>query len=234
MIFAAVLAGGTGTRMGAEKPKQYIQIGNKPIIIHTLEKFVMNSDINHTVVLCPEQWVEYTRDLCEKYLDNIEKVTVVRGGKVRNETIMNAIRFIEKNFPVNEDSILVTHDAVRPFITYRIIRDNIEAAKKYGACDTVFPATDTIVEAIDGKFISQIPERSVLYQGQTPQSFKLLELKETYNSLSDDEKKILTDAAKIYVIKGKDVRIVEGESFNIKVTYPYDLTVAEILMKGDK
>lgn len=234
MIFAAVLAGGTGTRMGAEKPKQYLHIADKPIIIHTLEKFIKNPEIDYTVVLCPEQWVEYTNDLCKKYLSNMDKVSVIKGGETRNDTIMNAIDFIERGFTVDEDTILVTHDAVRPFVTYRIIHDNIQAVKEHGACDTVFPATDTIVEARDKEFISQIPDRSILYQGQTPQSFRLLELKETFKSLSEEEKKILTDAAKIYVLKNKKVNIVEGESFNIKVTYPYDLTVAETLMKGGK
>lgn len=234
MIYVAILAGGIGTRMGADKPKQYIHIAEKPIIIHTLEKFVMNPEIDHTVVLCPKQWVEYTKDLCKKHLGLTDKVSVIEGGKTRNETIMNAIDFIETSYLVDDESILITHDAVRPFVTYRIIHDNIEAVKEYGACDTVFPATDTIVESKDSEFISLIPDRSVLYQGQTPQSFKLLELKETFKSLTDDEKKILTDAAKIYVIKDKKVALVEGESFNIKVTYPYDLEVAETLMKGGK
>lgn len=234
MIYGAILAGGIGTRMGAEKPKQYIHIAEKPIIIHTLEKFIMNPEIDYTVVLCPKQWVEYTKDLCKKYLSSREKVSVIEGGETRNDTIMNAIDFIETSFQVDDESILITHDAVRPFVTYRIIHDNIVAVKEQGACDTVFPATDTIVESKDSEFISSIPDRSVLYQGQTPQSFRLLELKETFESLTDDEKKVLTDAAKIYVLKDKKVALVEGESFNIKVTYPYDLEVAETLMKGGK
>ena len=234
MIYGAILAGGIGTRMGAEKPKQYIHIAEKPIIIHTLEKFIMNPEIDYTVVLCPKQWVEYTKDLCKKYLSSTEKVSVIEGGETRNDTIMNAIDFIETSFQVDDESILITHDAVRPFVTYRIIHDNIVAVKEQGACDTVFPATDTIVESKDSEFISSIPDRSVLYQGQTPQSFRLLELKETFESLTDDEKKVLTDAAKIYVLKDKKVALVEGESFNIKVTYPYDLEVAETLMKGGK
>ena len=234
MIYGAILAGGIGTRMGAEKPKQYIHIAEKPIIIHTMEKFIMNPEIDYTVILCPKQWVEYTKDLCKKYLSSTEKVSVIEGGETRNDTIMNAIDFIETSFQVDDESILITHDAVRPFVTYRIIHDNIVAVKEQGACDTVFPATDNIVESKDSEFISSIPDRSVLYQGQTPQSFRLLELKETFESLTDDEKKILTDAAKIYVLKDKKVALVEGESFNIKVTYPYDLEVAETLMKGGK
>ena len=125
----------------------------------------------------------------------------------------------------------ITHDAVRPFVTYRIIEDNIKAAKEFGACDTVIPATDTIVESTDGNSVSSIPNRASLYQGQTPQSFKALKLKELYESLEESEKAILTDAAKIFVIKGETVSLVRGENSNIKITYPYDLTVAESLLK---
>jgi len=93
------------------------------------------------------------------------------------------------------------------------------------------PATDTIVESRDGYSITAIPSRADLYQGQTPQSFKALKLKNMYEQLTEEEKAILTDAAKIFVIKGEPVSLVRGENSNIKITYPYDLTVAESLLK---
>ena len=232
MNFGVILAGGVGSRMGADKPKQFLEIGGKPIIVHTVEKFALYKDLEKIIVLTPEEWIEYTKDVLKKHLDNMNKVVVIQGGKVRNETIMNSVRYIEENYGLAEDTIIVTHDAVRPFLTGRIIDDNINAALKYGACDTVVPATDTIVQSLDNDIISDIPDRSKLYQGQTPQSFRAKELKETYEALTDEEKNILTDAAKIYVMKGKNVRLVRGEAFNIKVTYPYDLTVAETLLKG--
>lgn len=232
MNFGVILAGGVGSRMGADKPKQFLEIGGKPIIVHTVEKFALYKDLEKIIVLTPEEWIEYTKDVLKKHLDNMNKVVVIQGGKVRNETIMNSVRYIEENYGLAEDTIIVTHDAVRPFLTGRIIDDNINAALKYGACDTVVPATDTIVQSLDNDIISDIPDRSKLYQGQTPQSFRAKELKETYEALTDEEKNILTDAAKIYVMKGKNVRLVKGEAFNIKVTYPYDLTVAETLLKG--
>ncbi|MBS6694818.1 MAG: 2-C-methyl-D-erythritol 4-phosphate cytidylyltransferase [Firmicutes bacterium] len=171
MIYACILAGGIGSRMGNEKPKQYINIGGKPIILHTIEKFCLCSEFEEILILCPR------------------------------------------------------------VVTYRIIKDNIEAAEKFGACDTVVPATDTIVESRDGYSITAIPSRADLYQGQTPQSFKALKLKKLYEQLTEEEKAILTDAAKIFVIKGEPVSLVRGENSNIKITYPYDLTVAESLLK---
>ena len=220
--------------MGGDKPKQYLNIKGKPIIVYTIEKFFSIPDFEKIIVLCPKQWVEHTKNLIEKNIAPVgERVCVIEGGETRNETIMNAIKFIENEGNLDEDTVIVTHDSVRPFVTHRIIKENISAALEYGACDTVFPSTDTIVESGDGKTISYIPDRSKMYQGQTPQSFKALKLKNMYNSLSDDEKKILTDAAKIFVMKGEQVALVEGATFNLKITYPYDLRVAKSLLEED-
>lgn len=233
MVFAAVFAGGIGSRMGnSDTPKQYLELGTKPVIIHTIEKFFVNSRIDEILVLCPKAWVAHTNALIKKHLPEGKKITVIPGGATRNGTLENAIAYIEENCEINEDTVIVTHDAVRPFLTHRIIEENVDAAIKYGACDTVIPATDTIVESADGKMITSIPDRTKMFQGQTPQSFRLMELKRVLSSLTEDEKAILTDACKIFSIKNKDVYMVEGEVFNIKITYPYDLKVAHTLLKG--
>lgn len=234
MVFGVILAGGIGSRMGnVEKPKQFLEIGNKPIIIHTIEKFYANSRFEKLIVLCPSQWVNHTKNLIRKNLKDSNRVVVIEGGSTRNETIMNSIRYIEKEYGLDDDTIIVTHDSVRPFVTYRILEENIESAIKYGACDTVIPATDTIVESTNHEVISNIPDRAMMYQGQTPQSFQAKKLKELYEGLTEEEKGILTDACKIFVMKGQQVHLVEGEVFNIKITYPYDLRVAETLIKGE-
>ncbi len=234
-VFAAILAGGIGTRMGnVEKPKQYLNISGKPIIIHTIEKFILNEDMEAIIVLTPKQWVNHTKDLVKKYIPTVNNIFVIEGGADRNGTIMNAINFIETNYDLNDDTIIVTHDSVRPFVSHRIIADNVKFAKKYGACDTVIPATDTIVRSADNEVITEIPDRSQMYQGQTPQSFKAKMLKDMYLGLSDEEKKILTDACKILVLKGEKVYLVEGETSNMKITYPYDLKVAEALLAEKK
>lgn len=231
MIYAVIAAGGIGSRMGnMEKPKQYLKIKDKPIIVHTVEKFYVNGYFQKVIILVPHQWVNYTKDIIAKYLPENDKVLVLEGGSTRNETIMNSIKYIEETDGLEDDTIIVTHDAVRPFVSARIIEENIEAALKYGATDTVVPATDTIVESQDGKIISSIPDRSKLYQGQTPQAFKAKTLKELYYSLTEEEKDILTDACKIFSMKGREVHLIEGEVHNIKITYPYDLRVAKALL----
>lgn len=234
MTYGVILAGGIGSRMGGDKPKQYLNVNGKPIIIYTIEKFIVSPELEKIIVLCPKQWVEHTKNLIEKYIAPAgDRVVVIEGGATRNETIMNAIRFIDGEGNLNEDTIIVTHDSVRPFVTSRIISENIAAAKEFGACDTVVAATDTIVESSDNEIISNIPDRSKMYQGQTPQSFNALKLRTMYESLSDAEKDILTDAAKIFVIKGEKVALVQGETYNMKITYPYDLRVAKSLLEDE-
>lgn len=232
MIFAAILAGGIGSRMGGtDTPKQFLTLGEKPVIIHTIEKFVINSKFDKILVLSPQNFINHTNNLISEYFGENDDIIVLEGGESRNDTLINSINYIKDNFEIDDDSIIVTHDSVRPFVTHRIIEDNIEAAKKFGACDTVVPATDTIVESIDGKIINDIPIRDNYYQGQTPQSFKINKLSELINSLSEDETNILTDACKIFVLKGEDVHLVDGEITNIKITYPYDLKLANTILK---
>lgn len=234
MIYGVVLAGGVGSRMGnVGKPKQYLLIGDKPVLIHTLEKFYMQSEFEKVLVLCPAEWMTHTKNLIKKYIKDTERVVVLQGGDTRNETIMNAIDYIEGQGNLNKETIIVTHDSVRPFVTQRILEENIKFAKEYGACDTAVAATDTIVCSEDNVVISDIPERRKMYQGQTPQTFQAMKLKQLYEALNPEEKALLTDAAKIFVMKGEKVHIVEGEVFNIKITYPYDLRVAEALIKGE-
>lgn len=232
-IFGVILAGGIGSRMGnVEKPKQFMEIGNKPIIIHTIEKFVINPAFERIIVLSPRQWIKYTQDMVKKYIPLNDKIDVIEGGSTRNETVMNSIRHIEDTYGLDDDTIIVTHDSVRPFVTHRILEDNIRFAREAGACDTVIPATDTIVESQDNTNISSIPDRSKMYQGQTPQSFRAKKLRDVYYALTEQEKEILTDACKILVLKGEKVHLVDGEVFNIKITYPHDLRVAESLLGG--
>ncbi|MBO6109309.1 MAG: 2-C-methyl-D-erythritol 4-phosphate cytidylyltransferase [Methanobrevibacter sp.] len=232
MIFAAILAGGIGSRMGeTDTPKQFLTLGDKPVIVHTIEKFAINSKFDKIIVLSPKNFINHTNDLIKEYFGDNNNLVVLEGGKTRNDTLINAIEYINDNFDIDDDSIIVTHDSVRPFVTHRIIEDNIKAAKEFGACDTVVPATDTIVESVDSKLIKNIPIRDNYYQGQTPQSFKINKLSELVNSLSESESNILTDACKIFVLKNEDVCLVEGEITNIKITYPYDLKLANTILK---
>lgn len=240
MVYAEILAGGTGKRFGNnDLPKQYNMLGSKPIIVHTIEQFVLNPKIDKIIVCTPKDWINYTEDLINKYIKQNDNIDVVQGGPTRNETIINGAKYIEKTYGLTDEDIIITHDAVRPFISQRIINDNIKAVQKHDAVDTAIPATDTIIDSgfdkkvnPDGNdyMIESIPNRNSLWYGQTPQSFKIKKLMKMYDTLTEDEKSILTDACKIFVIKGKDVYIVKGETFNMKITTVFDLKMAEAIL----
>lgn len=232
MIYAEILAGGVGKRMGnSDIPKQFLMLGDRPVIIHTIEQFLLVPEISKVIVGCPRDWMGYTCDLIAKYIGSDEKIVIIEGGKDRNGTIMNGCKYIEENFGLGNKDVIITHDAVRPFVDYRIISENIKCVKKYDAVDTIIPAADTIVESTDGKVLSNIPRRDFLYLGQTPQTFKIKELMTTFDSLSEEEKSILTDACKIFVVKGKKVGFVRGEEYNLKVTTMYDLKIANAILE---
>jgi D-ribitol-5-phosphate cytidylyltransferase len=183
------------------------------------------------LVISPKEWINHTRDIINKHIGSEGRIIVVEGGSDRNESIMSGIRYIEDNFGINDDDIIVTHDSVRPFLTHRIIEENIVEALEWGAVDTVIEATDTIIQSEDSEFISDIPIRRMMFQGQTPQSFNIKKLVDSYSLLSDNQKSILTDACKIFSLQGEKVRLVRGEVFNIKITTPYDLKIANAFIQ---
>ncbi|EAG5133892.1 2-C-methyl-D-erythritol 4-phosphate cytidylyltransferase, partial [Listeria monocytogenes] len=200
------------------------------IIVHTVEKFILNTRFDKILISSPKEWMNHAEDNIKKYISD-DRIVVIEGGEDRNETIMNGIRFVEKTYGLTDDDIIVTHDAVRPFLTHRIIEENIDAALETGAVDTVIEALDTIVESSNHEVITDIPVRDHMYQGQTPQSFNMKKVFNHYQNLTPEKKQILTDACKICLLAGDDVKLVKGEIFNIKITTPYDLKVANAIIQ---
>ncbi len=233
MIFAAILAGGVGSRMSiSDVPKQFLPLSKKPIVIHTIEKFMMCERFDAIYIGMHPDWISYMEDLLEKFSLKDKRIHVAAGGTDRNSTLFNVIKEIENDYEEAEDNIIVTHDAVRPFITQRIINENIDTAEKYGACNTVVSAIDTIVSSKTGEFIDEIPDRRYMYQGQTPQSFKISLLKRLYNDLTKEEKLILTDACKICIVRDTPVKLVQGETSNLKITTVSDYKIAQAMLGG--
>ncbi|EGP9696367.1 TPA: 2-C-methyl-D-erythritol 4-phosphate cytidylyltransferase, partial [Listeria monocytogenes] len=190
----------------------------------------LNTRFDKILISSPKEWMNHAEDNIKKYISD-DRIVVIEGGEDRNETIMNGIRFVEKTYGLTDDDIIVTHDAVRPFLTHRIIEENIDAALETGAVDTVIEALDTIVESSNHEVITDIPVRDHMYQGQTPQSFNMKKVFNHYQNLTPEKKQILTDACKICLLAGDDVKLVKGEIFNIKITTPYDLKVANAIIQ---
>ena len=235
MIYAAILAGGIGSRMeNGKTPKQFMEICGKPLLIHTIEPFLRCSEIDHIVIAATKGWPDYTEDLLEEYFGGDERLSVTVGGKDRLGSLMNACAALSARYAVTEADLLLTHDGARPFVTEEIIRRNIALMGRYDCVTTAVPSIDTILCSDDGETVTAIPPRKTMFSVQTPQTFRLAELVSAIGSLSDAEKASLTDGAKIYLLRGKSVGIASGASENIKVTEPKDKALAESIINAKK
>ncbi len=230
MVAAAVLAGGSGTRMGLGFPKQFLEIEGLPVIIRSINAFLNNPSVDAVIVSVSADYTGYTKELISRFIESEKEVFVTEGGNTRSDTLYSVLSFMKEK-GILEGSIVLTHDAVRPFITDRIINENIEAAKKYGACNTCIPAVDTILVSEDGEFISSVPERHTLYHAQTPQSFQAEKLMELIEKMPPEDFIKLTDGCSVYTYYGEKVYIVKGETYNIKITYPDDITASGSIIK---
>ena len=235
MIYAAILAGGIGSRMkSGTTPKQFMEICGKPLLIHTLEPFLRCSEIDHIVIAATRGWLDYTEDLLEEYFGSEERLSVTVGGSDRLESLVNACAALSSRYAVTEADLLLTHDGARPFVTEEMIRKNIALMERYDCVTTAVPAIDTILCSDDGEMVKSIPPRQTMFSVQTPQTFRLAELVSAVETLGEEEKASLTDGAKIYLLRGKSVWIAVGASENIKITEPKDKALAESLINAKK
>ena len=222
MNIGVILAAGLGSRMGSDLPKQFLPLDGKPILVHSVQRFAACEAIDEIVLAVPKTYLSYTKDILAQYFPD-RSFYLIAGGHDRSETLCRLVDFIFETFAVDENTILVTHDGVRPYVTERMILENIEAAKACGACNTVVPAVDTILISEDGAYITSVPDRNLLYHAQTPQSFSAAKLKKLLDRLSLAQLSHMTDGCSVFVACGEPVRLVRGSSENIKITYPSDL-----------
>lgn len=231
MLYYMIMAGGIGSRMNSpELPKQYLKIDNEPIIVKTIRNFEDFGSFTAGVVCCPIDWIEYTKAMLLEYGISSDSISVISGGKNRNCSVKNGCRFLSENYNITENDVILTHDAVRPFINSRIIKENVSAVNEFGVANTVMPVYDSIIRSTDSEYLDECVKRDDIYRVQTPQSFRLKELEFVINSLTDEELASYTDVASIFHNKGYNVRLVKGSDNNIKITTPFDLAVAQAII----
>lgn len=236
MNYGVLLAGGTGSRMKSiDIPKQYHEINGIPVIIYTLKTFIGLECFDYIYIAIHPNFVDLMKSIMQKHFrkEDISKITLINGGKERIDSIHNVIKSIEMN-EINDDDIIVIHDAVRPFVTEKIILDNIEGAKKYGATVTSVPVNDTILLSTDGDYVDRIPIRKTLFNGQSPDSFNLKTFIELENKLTNEQKEIITGTSQVCTLNDYPIKMIEGDTANFKITTDADLDLAEhiILKKG--
>lgn len=219
MTNVLIFAGGSGVRMNTRaRPKQFLQFYGKELIIHTLENFQNHPEIDGIVVVCIEDWIPYLKKLIEKY--QIDKVkSVVPGGATGQESIYRGLVAIHEY--ADDDSIVLVHDGVRPFVNESLISDCIKSVKEHGSAITVTPAIETIVTSKDGK-ITGITDRSKCYHAKAPQCFILGELLSAHEKARKEGNTNMIDSASLMQHYGRELYTVMGNFDNIKITTPAD------------
>ena len=228
MNYGVILASGVGTRVKSISiPKQYFEIDGKPIIIYTLENMLKDNLFDCIYIAINKDYEEILWEYLDNFIDDddLDKIEIIYGGKERIDTIHNVMEEICKN-DINDDDVIVIHDAVRPFVTEKILRDSIDAARKYGAVVTTLPAVDTMLNSNDGNIVDSIPNRNLLYRGQAPDSFKVNTFIELENNLSDDQKKEITGTSQLCSMNDYPLHMIEGDEINFKITTDFDLKLA--------
>ncbi len=235
MIFGAILAGGTGSRMANHGiPKQFIELCGKPIIIRTIEKMLSVESFDYLFIAIHPDYTDYLKDLLSNYgFENNSKIKIVSGGKERIDSIQNVINGISE-LSTSDDDVIIMHDAVRPFVSVEILENSIKTASEYGACVATVPAVDTMYVLDENGFISGFPDRKTLFNGQAPDSFKVGVLTNALNSLTEEERKTITGTVQICSAKGYKIKTIAGDYKNIKITTENDLSVAEGILKKEE
>jgi 2-C-methyl-D-erythritol 4-phosphate cytidylyltransferase len=234
MIYAGILAAGLGTRMHRQDmPKPFLPLGEKPIAIHTLEQFFVNPRIDKVIVVVSESWKQFAEDSIARYDAMGTDTIVIAGGENKTLSVKGIVDYIAATWGVSGEDILLTHDAIRPFVTQRMIDGNIETAAKYGAASTVMTTNDTIVASNDSATLSEVPPKQRMFAEQTPQTYKLKTLNAVFKEAEARGVSLgaETELARLYIQQGHTMRFVAGEYSNLKIVNPYDLEVANALLK---
>lgn len=220
-IKALILMGGTGERFGSATPKQFHRLAGKKVYLHTLETFLASGLFEQIILVCPESWMDQVHEDVKAYAGAPIRVTA--GGATRQESSHKGLLACGSN-----TRIVVIHDAVRPFVSQEILRNNVLGALEHQAVDTCIPSADTLVYAPGREKIADIPARADYLRGQTPQSFE-------YSLILDAHQKAginnSSDDCSLVVRMGKPVWVVLGSEENIKITSELDLFLAEQLLR---
>ena len=225
---AIILAGGHGIRMGEYKlPKQFIKIDGKPVFVYTIEKFLGTGLFDKIVVPVAEAWIPHATETLRQFIKDDSNIVFIKGKNTRVESTVYAIDYIKQTMQIDDETIIVIHDAVRPFVSKKIIQANVGAALKHNVISTAVPLTESIVESKDFSYVDSFTDRKDMYVLQTPQTFCGERLSHAYSKLTSDEKSKVYDLCEIMRQSGEKVYLVEGDMLNLKITFSEDVKIAE-------
>ncbi len=226
MNYALIFAGGVGSRMGLETPKQFIEVNGKPIIVHTIYVFNDSDIIDKIVVVTLPEYISRVEEYINKY--NLSKViAVISGGSTAMESQFNGLKFIKKIS--NENDIVFIHDGVRPFINDKLLKGCLESVQFKGNAITVCAATETVSILDSNNRIEKILPRQNCILARAPQVFFIDDIYAAHLKVGDKRNNFV-DSASLMMSQNVRLNIVEGPSENIKITTQYDLMLCKLWM----
>jgi len=226
---ALIPAAGMGKRMGASINKQYLELDGVPIVARTIAQFERCELIDAIYLVIPHDEIPYCQEHVVEACGFKKIAAIVPGGKERQNSVMNGLNAIRKDF--SENDIIVIHDGVRPFVTEKLLQQSIEIAKAHDGALVAVPVKDTIKTVMDG-IVTGTPLRENLWQAQTPQTFRFSIIYKAHTS-ANNSGFIGTDDASLVEKQGGMVQIVAGDYKNIKITTPEDLILAEAFLRSE-
>ena len=229
MNIAVIFAGGTGKRMNSRsKPKQFLEMHGKPILIYTLEHFEYHDEVDRIVLVCLKEWIQELRGILKRY-GIIKVISIVPGGETGHDSIYKGLLAMKDIVP--DDEIILIHDGVRPLINGELIIENIQAVKKYGNAITAEAARESVVRSIDGECISEVPPREQMYTAKAPQSFYYKDILELYEKAQSDGIKTI-DSAHLCSLYHMPMHLVRSTKNNLKITEPADFYIYRALYEA--
>ena len=227
--FAIVVAAGKGLRMGLKSKKQYLYLDKIPILTRTLMVFDRCEQVHEILLVIPEEDEKFCKTNIIDPYGFKKKIHLIEGGNQRQDSVLNALKYMGNKSNLHKDTIVMIHDGVRPFVNQNMIKDAIRTASECGACIPAVKITDTIKEVTGGAVIQKTIDRENLYKAQTPQTFKLdLILRAVEHAVKTSFKG--TDDASLVENMGHKVNIIQGSELNIKLTVPEDLVLGKHLL----
>ncbi len=220
MIYTIVVAAGKGVRMQSDRPKQYLHIGDHPILFHTLKAFDQCRNIDHLIVVVPADDIDYCRKKVIAPADLQTDAKLVVGGVRRQDSVCNGLDAIPER-----EGIVLIHDGVRPLVTVELIEACIQGAQDHGACIPALTPVDT-AKQVKGDVVERTLLRENLRFAQTPQAFQLPLIRKAHREAKSKQWSVTDDASLVEII-GESVHTIEGSRENIKITTPHDLGLAE-------
>ncbi len=229
MNIGVIFAGGSGQRMKSkDKPKQFLEVHGKPIIIYTLEIFENHHDIDKIVVSCKEDWIDYLQKLVNKF--GLKKVVdIVPGGETGQMSIYNGL-VAAKKASEGQKAIVLIHDGVRPFINEKTITDNIKSVESYGSAITTSIVKETILVVKKDESIDYVPDRAASRVAKAPQSFWLDDIMAAHKEAQKEGKNDYIDSCTMMKRFGHTLFLVDGPYENIKITTPDDFYTMRALL----